>query len=286
MKVVGIVCCVIGFGILLSGCTQLQNELQMSLTEIQIGDMPTEEFRFINVTFSNVTLYSNETGWVSFLSEPTTFDLLALHMDNLTAQLGLEEIEIGNYTKLWIVVDNAIGVLNATNETVVFDVPSGTLKIQHLFNIQEGNNTIIVDINLDNSILAHHGMYKLLPVISGLDHECGNGSTIKIRDQVKLKEMTENRKPTIDILVNNESVNHITVDINETIVLNASETFDAEGDTITFSWDFDEGTNGTGAVVNHSFAEKGTYQVTLTASDGELEDTAKITVTVKESGGP
>jgi hypothetical protein len=247
--------------------------------------MPTEDFRSINVTFSEVKLHSNATGWVSFLSEPKTFDLLGLHIDNLTAQLGLKEIEIGNYTKLWIVVDTATGVLNATNETVVFDVPSGTLKIQHLFTIQEGNNTITVDIDLDNSILVHHGMYKLLPVISGLDHEGGDGLTVRIRDRDQLKEMTENRKPTIDILVNGESDNHLSVDINETFMLNASGTFDVEGDTITYTWDFGDETTGNGSVVNHSFTEDGTYHVWLTASDGELEDTAKITVTVPKSSG-
>lgn len=65
--------------------------------------------------------------------------------------MGIAEIEIGNYTKLWIVVENATGVLKATNETINFEVPSGTLKIQQLFKLQEGDNTITVDINLDNN---------------------------------------------------------------------------------------------------------------------------------------
>ena len=67
---------------------------------------------------------------------------------------------------------------------------------------------------------------------------------------------------------------HITVDVNETITFDASETFDIDADTLSFSWDFDDGTTSAEPIVNHSYAESGTYNVTLTVSDGEVQDSA------------
>lgn len=291
MFVVGVIVCLF---VLACGCVEIQDEgdggeieSKMSFTEIHVGDIPTEEFSHVNVTFSEIKLHSNETGWATITSEPKTVDLIYLHLNNLTEQLGIEEIEIGNYTKLWIVVDNATGVLKATNETIYFDVPSGTLKIQQLFDFREGNNTITVDIDLDNSVveLGHGEAYKLLPVIGALRIQYENGTLLRIRDRDRLRNMTGNRAPAIDIVVNNSRGKHVTVDVNESITFNASGTYDVENDTITYTWDFGDGTNGTGATVTHNYSESGAYQVTLTVSDGELEDTAKITVSVKQKGG-
>lgn len=268
---------------LLAGCLDQNGaEAKTSLVEIRVGDMPTQDFATINVTFSEVKLYSNQTGWVSIAAEPTTIDLLYLHMHNLTQQLGITEVDIGNYSKLWIAVDNASGVLKDTNETVFFDVPSGTLKIQHLFVLQEGDNTITVDIDLNNSVFARGDMYKLLPVISSLNVSYANGTQIHIRDRDRICNMTENRKPVIDIVVNGSRGNHLSVWMNQTVVFNASGTFDIENDTLTYYWDFDEGTIADIPVVEQTFTEKGTYQVTLTVSDGELEDTDRLTVTVED----
>ena len=306
-----VVCAVAGLLVLLSGCVEVQEDIEngkveskISFTEIRVGDMPTEDFSHVNVTFSEIKLHSNESGWVSIPLETTIVDLIYLHMNNLTEQLGIGEIGIGNYTKLWIVVDNASGVLKETGETVFFDVPSDTLKIQHLFKFEEGNNTITVDIDLDNSIHEYGNgeLYKLLPVISELNvsHSngttirfrnrdriinYGNGTQIKLQDNNTLKNMVGNRKPAIDIVVNGSRGNHVTINVNESITFNASGTYDVDNDTVTYAWDLDDGNTSTGVVVTHIYSEKGTYHVTLTASDGELEDTATITVTVKRSGG-
>jgi len=223
----------------------------------------------------------------------------------LTEQLGLEDIPIGNYTKLWIVVDNATGVLSATSETIFFDVPSDMLKIQHLFDFRKGNNTITVDINLDESILMYgdgdEAKYKLLPVLSELNVSCANGTQIRFRnherimnyangtqirvqDENTLRNMIENRKPSIDMVVNGSRSDHVTVDIDENITFDASETFDVDSDTLSFSWDFDDGPTSTKSVVTHSYAVSGTYTVTLTVSDGEFEDSATSMVTVRPGG--
>lgn len=79
------------------------------------------------------------------------------------------------------------------------------------------------------------------------------------------------------------------------ISINASETrfevcepvevdFDAnvEGDEpITYSWDFGDGTTGSGEEVSHTYTNPGTYTVTLTASNAAGSDTRTITITAE-----
>ena len=275
-----VVCAATVLFVIASGCVEVQDEeangeveSKMSFTEIRVGDMPTDDFSHVNITFSEIKLHKsgNDSGWVNISMDNTTVDLLYLHINNLTEQLGIGEIEIGNYTKLWIIVENATGVLKATNETIYFDVPSGTLKIQQLFKLQEGNNTITVDINLDNSILIHGDKYKILPVISRIQHHHKNKLKFS-EDEIDVEEEGSRGKP-------------IKVSVGENITFNATDTFDVVGDDINYSWDFGDGTNGTGAVVVHSYDENGSYWVVLTVNDNSQEFIKYIHVTVKKQGG-
>ncbi|WP_298316814.1 lytic polysaccharide monooxygenase [uncultured Aquimarina sp.] len=52
------------------------------------------------------------------------------------------------------------------------------------------------------------------------------------------------------------------------VEFDASDSFDPNGDTLTYSWDFGDGTTAEGVTVSHSYADQDSAIVTLTVSDG------------------
>jgi len=66
--------------------------------------------------------------------------------------------------------------------------------------------------------------------------------------------------------------------VNETVTFNGTASFDPDdpyegspGGIVSYNWDFDDGTNGTGSVVNHTYSGAGSYVVTLNVTDDDGE---------------
>ncbi|HUW48172.1 MAG TPA: PKD domain-containing protein [Patescibacteria group bacterium] len=59
-----------------------------------------------------------------------------------------------------------------------------------------------------------------------------------------------------------------TVDVGQTVIFNASRSVDY-GEIVSYEWDFGDGINGTGEVVQHSYGKEGTYEVRLNATNNE-----------------
>lgn len=288
--------------ILVCGCTtQKETEeggqvpAEKASLAIQVTDKWTETFDHVNITFSEVKIHQNisdddNSSWVVINSTEKTVDLIELNLNNINETLGVAEIEVGNYSKLWIHVTNATGVLNATQQEVEIDVPSGWLKIQqlHLFNLSKGNNTIIIDIDLEKSIHTYHKgeRYKFVPVISSLEQQ--HEHTKQWRHEGDTVP-GENLPPEVDFLVNNttlDSNKKVDVDADENITFDASTSYDPEGQDLTFEWNFDDDTNASGANVTHSFVDQSQpYHVTLVVSDGTNEVTETINVHINKGNG-
>ncbi|MEZ4888378.1 MAG: glycosyl hydrolase family 8 [Chitinophagales bacterium] len=64
------------------------------------------------------------------------------------------------------------------------------------------------------------------------------------------------------------------------VAFNASGSSDANGDVLTYSWDFGDGNTSTDAITNHTFNNSGVYTVMLTVNDGNGgTDTETVNIT-------
>lgn len=59
-----------------------------------------------------------------------------------------------------------------------------------------------------------------------------------------------------------------TVHVGQTVIFNASESVDY-GEIISYEWNFGDGIDGTGEVIQHSYGKEGTYEVRLNATNNE-----------------
>ncbi len=65
----------------------------------------------------------------------------------------------------------------------------------------------------------------------------------------------------------------------------AATASDPDGDSLSYTWNFADGSTGTGASVSHVFPSAGTYTVSVEVSDGKDKVTGTTSVTVKSMGG-
>jgi hypothetical protein len=72
-----------------------------------------------------------------------------------------------------------------------------------------------------------------------------------------------------------------TVSVGSVVQFDASGSRDLDGDALTYTWDFGDGTTGTGLQPTHVYTATGVYTATVSVSDGSAVTTASETVTVQ-----
>lgn len=101
----------------------------------------------------------------------------------------------------------------------------------------------------------------------------------------------------VTVTVNNvppqnvDAGNNQTVDEGQTVNFSGSAT-DPGDDVLTYTWDFDDGSNGNGQNTTHVYGDNGNYNVLLTVDDGDDTGTDQVVITVNNvsptanAGGP
>lgn len=73
--------------------------------------------------------------------------------------------------------------------------------------------------------------------------------------------------------------------VSEEITFDSSDSYDPDGEIVSYDWDFGDGDTASAQVVTHTYSSAGDYTVTLTVTDngGATDSTSKV-VNVKEFG--
>ncbi|MFH1210458.1 MAG: DUF4382 domain-containing protein [archaeon] len=161
--------------LLISGCGQTQTTPKMGTLVMQITDAPPEELSIekAEVTISNVEVHlaaegedenaTTEAGWSTVVSEPKTYDLIAIK--DVNEVLGQKVLAAGRYTQVRLNVDKATVTINSTQYDL--EVPSDKIKLVKGFTIEDNKTTTItLDFDAQESIKAiGNDKYILRPTV-------------------------------------------------------------------------------------------------------------------------
>ena len=76
---------------------------------------------------------------------------------------------------------------------------------------------------------------------------------------------TENKKP----IANTSAGEPYQCFVNSEITFDGSKSYDSDGNIASWSWDFGDGTKGSGEIITHIYLSTGTFQVILTVTDDD-----------------
>lgn len=140
-----------------------QAEAKTGTLVVRVTDAPVPDLKNLNLTISKVEV-SNETGsWktLTISGGIAYFDLLKLQ--NVTKDLSIGSIPVGNYTKIRLQIVTANATLS-DGRTITLNVPPGHIDIQVHFEIKAGKTTsLIIDIIVDKIQIAERGNSGQLP---------------------------------------------------------------------------------------------------------------------------
>ncbi|MHA2428302.1 MAG: PKD domain-containing protein, partial [Candidatus Hermodarchaeia archaeon] len=173
--------------------------------------------------------------------------------DGLTATVTsiktvLNRLPVASFT------ENATTML--TREVIRFDASgsedSDGSIINYLWDF--GDETTAVGVKV-NHAYDDDGVYTV--TLTVIDDDGATASTSAVK--------TVSNRPPVALFTENATK----VEKGEGIRFDASESYDLDGDIVSYFWDFGDGTNSTDVAVDHAYAEDGNYTVTMTVTDDD-----------------
>ena len=158
--------------------------------------------------------------------------------------------------------------------------------------------TLDGELSTDDGIIRSYrwevdGEGETAPSESRTMHVCDRSGVYRVRltviddsglsDTTEVEIVVENTAPIANSRFSNDApVRH------ESVLFDASSSYDIDGDLVDFSWNFGDGTTRRGTRISHSYSSIGQYIVVLTVTDNAgAQGTISHTMTVHEgsSGG-
>lgn len=99
-------------------------------------------------------------------------------------------------------------------------------------------------------------------------------------DVTRSLEVTVNSAPVASFVTSGAT------EVGSKITFDGSSSHDPDGDTLSYTWDFGDGTKKEGEVVTYAYETADTYAVTLEVSDSLLSSSTEQTVSICEAGMP
>ena len=140
----------------------------------------------------------------------------------------------------------------------------------------DGSEKLIADMTLDPTMGDNYYKKVIIP----------QGSPETVYCVIYANDTSDNLRDTKNPTAKNGGP-YLAV-IAEEVTFDASESFDLDGNIVSYSWDFGDGTTGEGISSSHSYYSNGNYTISLTVVDDEANtnmnttyclviDTTKIT---------
>jgi len=195
-----------------------------------------------------------------------TVTLTVTDDDGATASASATKFVVENLPPVALFTENATTVL--TGEVISFNAsasydPDGTIA-SYFWDFGDGTNATGVTTSYS---YADDGNYTVTLTVTD------DGGAIDTATSIKYVLS----RPPVALFTENATI----VLTGEVIFFNASSSYDPDGSIASYFWDFGDGTNGTGRTTTHSYADDGTYAVTLTVTDDDgVTDSANATKTV------
>lgn len=122
---------------------------------LYVSDAPPSSYNVtaVYVTFSNLSLQGEQTGWMNFSLPNTTINLMNITSSNasLLSNLTISQQE---YTMIRLYIQNVTVTVNGVNETFKLSAPFAF--INHSFNVSANNTTVVhMEFNLSNDVHAN-----------------------------------------------------------------------------------------------------------------------------------
>jgi hypothetical protein len=134
--------------------------------DIKVTDAPLQDLSSLNITVDQFEVHQQETDqWinVTITDGQVTFDLVTLR--NITQDAALDQIPLGNYTKIRMHVLSAAAQING-GDAITVRFPPDKLDIIVHFEVKKGQTTsIILDIQVDTIKIAENPQHNATPVI-------------------------------------------------------------------------------------------------------------------------
>ena len=121
------------------------------------------------------------------------------------------------------------------------------------------------DGNTANGITVSHNYSEVGDYTVSLTVDDGNGGTNSASLDISVESIPNQNQPPIAIIYASTLIGGAPLDV----AFDGSDSYDPDGDNLTYIWDFGDGNIASGLNVNHVFTSIGTYTVTLTVTDTE-----------------